>query len=68
MYQNTNEPRWSRSSFCGGSGAGTCVEVAVVDGGIAVRDGKDPSRPALRFTAEEWIAFLAGARAGEFDL
>lgn len=44
-----------------------CVEVArLTDGGVAVRDSKDPSRPALLFTAEEWTAFVSGVHAGEF--
>ncbi|HYN18988.1 MAG TPA: DUF397 domain-containing protein, partial [Actinomycetes bacterium] len=50
------------------SGTNGCVEVAVVEDVIAVRDAKDPSGPVLRFTAQEWGAFLAGARDGEFDL
>jgi hypothetical protein len=58
---------WFKSSYCG-TGGGGCVEVAVVDGGVAVRDGKDPSGPALQFTAAEWQAFLTGAQAGDFDL
>jgi hypothetical protein len=57
---------WFTSSFCGQ--AGDCVEVRVRGGEIAVRDGKDPDGPVLRFTAAEWLAFLAGARVGEFDL
>ena len=45
-----------------------CVEVADVDGGArAVRDSKNPTGPALMFTAAEWSAFTAGVRAGEFD-
>lgn len=56
--------QFRKSSFCSFSG---CVEVAqLTDGGVAVRDSKDPSRPALEFTAEEWSAFVAGVRAGEF--
>ncbi len=57
--------QWHKSSF---SGANGCVEVALVEGGAAVRDSKDPASPVLRFTAREWEAFLAGVRAGEFDL
>ncbi len=57
---------WRRSSLCTGADS-TCVEVAFEAGVVAVRDGKDPDGPALRFTAAEWRAFLAGARAGEFD-
>jgi hypothetical protein len=48
---------------------GNCVEVAPVpDGGVAVRDSKDPEGPILRFTAAEWAAFAEGMAAGEFDL
>jgi hypothetical protein len=44
------------------------VEVAPLpDGGVAVRDSKDPSGPILRYTPLEFAAFLHGARAGEFD-
>lgn len=50
------------------SGNGNCVEVAFLDGAVAVRDSKDRNGPALIFTAAEWDAFVAGAQGGEFDL
>ncbi|HKT00917.1 MAG TPA: DUF397 domain-containing protein [Rugosimonospora sp.] len=50
------------------SGNGNCVELALQPGGVLVRDSKDRTGPVLRFTTEEWEAFLAGARDGEFDL
>lgn len=54
-----------RSSFCGSGG---CVEVATLDGGIiAVRDSKDPAIPEHHYTADEWVAFIHGVKAGEFD-
>jgi hypothetical protein len=59
--------QWRRSGACTGADS-TCVEVAVGADEVAVRDSKDPGGPALRFTAAEWRAFLAGVRAGEFDL
>jgi hypothetical protein len=34
---------------------------------ILIRDSKDPDGIPLTFTVEEWAAFLAGVRAGEFD-
>jgi hypothetical protein len=43
-----------------------CVEVASLPGGIAVRDSKDPTGTALRFTAAEWSAFTTKIHAGEF--
>jgi hypothetical protein len=34
---------------------------------VFVRDSKDPDGPVLTFNAREWEAFIAGAKAGEFD-
>lgn len=44
-----------------------CVEVALFDGGAAVRDSKNPSGPVLLFTDAEWNAFGEGFKAGEFS-
>ena len=55
-----------KSSF---SSSANCVEVRLLpDGRIALRDSKDTALPAHHFTPIEWEAFLAGVRAGEFDL
>jgi hypothetical protein len=60
--------RWHKSTRSGGNG-GDCVEVAVnLPGIVAVRDTKDRAGGALVFTHNEWRAFLAGVRDGEFDL
>ena len=59
---------WHKSTRSGGNG-GDCVEVAGnLPGIVAVRDTKDPDGGTLIFTHAEWAAFLAGVRAGEFDL
>ncbi|WJK41681.1 DUF397 domain-containing protein [Solwaraspora sp. WMMA2056] len=58
---------WQKSSRSGPN-CDNCVEVAFVDQAIAIRDSKNPTGPALIFTADEWDAFLGGARDGEFDL
>jgi hypothetical protein len=58
--------RWKKSSRS--SGNGQCVEMADLDGTVAVRDSKDPTGPVLIFTPAEWTAFLSGAKDGEFDL
>lgn len=47
---------------------GDCVEVAFGDDVVLVRHSLDPVGPVLSFSYSEWKAFLAGARAGEFDL
>lgn len=54
---------WRKSSFCA---SGACVEVAEFDGAFMVRDSKTEDGPVLRFTAEEWSAFVAGIKADEF--
>jgi hypothetical protein len=50
------------------SSMGNCVELAPLpDGGVAVRNSRHPDGPALVYTREEMVAFLRGARDGEFD-
>lgn len=46
----------------------TCVAVKISDIGIEVRSTKDPTKNTLMFSREEWEAFLAGAKSGEFDV
>lgn len=47
--------------------AHNCVEVATASNGALVRDSKDPEGPILRFGRKEWMAFINGARSGQFD-
>jgi Domain of unknown function (DUF397) len=56
---------WRKAQSSVGNGA--CVELAPVDGMVAIRDSKDPDGPILRYTAAEWYAFLGGVKRGEFD-
>ncbi|OLT14086.1 DUF397 domain-containing protein [Pseudonocardia sp. CNS-139] len=59
-------PIWRKSSFSNGGG-GECVEVADLPAGRLVRDSKDAGRgPVLRFTVEEWGAFVRAVKDGEF--
>ncbi|HLU43931.1 MAG TPA: DUF397 domain-containing protein [Natronosporangium sp.] len=51
-----------------GSGPDGRIQIAFVDDLIGMRDGQNPDGPVLIFTAEEWDAFVAGAKDGEFDL
>lgn len=50
------------------SGPNGCVEVAFVDGHVAVRDSKHKDGPVLVFTPREWEAFLGGVTDGQFRL
>ncbi len=57
---------WIKSSLSFSNS--NCVEVASLPAGeIGVRDSKDSEGPVLRFTSDEWHAFLGGVRNGEFD-
>jgi len=58
---------WRKSSYSGGNGGG-CVEIAASPGQVLVRDSKDREGPVLSFSPDEWAAFTAGVRGGEFDL
>ena len=59
---------WRKASRSNGNGGNNCVEVAFLDTGVAVRDSKDRSGPALLFTQAEWTAFVDSAKEGEFDI
>lgn len=58
-----SEATWISSDEQGEPG----VEIAFVNGYIAMRNGADEKGPILVFTPGEWDAFVAGAKDGEFD-
>jgi hypothetical protein len=57
-----------KSTLCNGEDSGCgCVEVATNQAEvIAVRDTKTGG--TLEFTPHEWAGFIAGAKAGQFDI
>ncbi|MFC0862242.1 DUF397 domain-containing protein [Sphaerimonospora cavernae] len=57
---------WKKSTLSGDGQS--CVEVAITDTVIGVRDTKDREGGTLVFNRDEWRAFLGGVRNGEFDL
>ena len=59
------QTKWTKSSASFSNS--NCVEVAELpDGQIGVRDSKSPHGPVLQFTPDEWNAFTASVRNGEF--
>ena len=52
---------WRKSTHSG-EGSSTCVEVAEISPGLAVRDSTDPAGPRLAFGAPNWDHFLARVR------
>lgn len=61
-----SEVHWRKSHYSNPSG--NCVELAeLADGGVAMRNSRDPHGPALIYTRAEVVAFLRGAKHGDFD-
>lgn len=63
MASDNNQ--WVKASRS--SGAGQCVEQRTIEGGVQVRDSKNPDGPVLTFTTAEYTAWIDGAKNGEFD-
>lgn len=59
---------WKKSSRSNGNGGNNCVEVAILDTVVAVRDSKNPTGPALIFNPANWAEFVHSAKDGEFDI
>jgi hypothetical protein len=55
---------WRVSRLCEG---GACVGVARQGEFVLVGNTSDPETPVSRFTSEEWSAFVAGVKLGDFD-
>jgi hypothetical protein len=65
MTATGDQLSWRRSNRCGESGA--CVEVAVTDEEVHVRQGGSSAKPAT-FSHHAWRTFVIAARAGAFDV
>ena len=50
---------WRKSSYSGGTENSDCVEIAVADESVALRDSKNAAGPMLTFASSGWRAFLA---------
>ncbi|MFG2913105.1 DUF397 domain-containing protein [Kitasatospora sp. NPDC048298] len=57
--------RWKKSTYSGGNG--DCLEVATGEDIRYVRDSKDPTGPALAFSAAAHSSFIAAVATGRFD-
>lgn len=55
---------WRISRTCDG---GACVGVARRGEAILIANTDNPDGAVSEFTADEWRAFLAGAKLGDFD-
>ncbi|RCV52379.1 DUF397 domain-containing protein [Marinitenerispora sediminis] len=60
---------WHISSYSNNGGI-SCVEAGPLNDGtgrVAVRHSHHPNGAVIVYSREEWAAFTAGVRAGEFD-
>ncbi|WP_438492027.1 DUF397 domain-containing protein [Streptomyces asiaticus] len=54
---SATELAWFKSSYSGSQGD-SCVEVAVTEEAIHVRDSKDVARPGLAIGRDGWTQFV----------
>lgn len=57
MSSGKTEPAWFKSSYSGSQGD-SCVEVAIAEHAVHVRDSKDVTRPAFAVDREGWGRFV----------
>lgn len=57
---STSRPAWWKSSYSGTQGD-NCVEVAMAEQVVHVRDSKDITRPAFAVGRAEWALFVRAA-------
>ncbi len=60
------ELQWRKAT--GSVGNGACVEVATVNGQIAIRDSKNPDGHILRYSAKAFRSFVAAAQSHDSRL
>jgi Domain of unknown function (DUF397) len=53
---------WAKASRCD---SGACVEVALTEAAVGVRDSTDPDGPKLWFGSTSWAAFIQDIREGQ---
>jgi hypothetical protein len=59
----TEAGQWSKSSYSGGNET-ECLECAISDHTVMIRDSKHPTLAALRVPSS-WRSFVAAVRHGE---
>ncbi|GAA3943545.1 DUF397 domain-containing protein [Actinomadura viridis] len=59
---------WRKSSHSGGGNDDLCVELAQINGGVWVRDSKDPEGDRLEFDQAAFAGLLVRVKRGELGL
>ncbi len=67
LAQELARAEWRKASASGANN-GNCLEVAPLsDGRVAIRDTEAPERAPYVVREAVWVAFIDGAKRGEFD-
>jgi hypothetical protein len=59
-----SEPTWHTGKQCD---TGACVEIGTLGESVLIRSSADPAGPVVKLSREEWRAFVAGLKDGDFD-
>ncbi|WP_405694842.1 DUF397 domain-containing protein [Streptomyces coelicoflavus] len=57
MSSGKSELAWYKSSYSGTQGD-SCVEIAIAEEGVHIRDSKDVARPAFAVGRDGWRTFV----------
>jgi hypothetical protein len=57
---------WRKSSRSGTENDKSCVELAAMSGGVAVRDSKAPEEGYISFVAADWRRFIGQVKADRY--
>ncbi|CAM5530174.1 hypothetical protein STENM223S_01110 [Streptomyces tendae] len=57
MSSGKSELAWYKSSYSGTQGD-SCVEIAIAEEGVHIRDSKDVTRPAFAVGRDGWRTFV----------
>ncbi|WP_110945569.1 DUF397 domain-containing protein [Streptomyces avicenniae] len=57
LTPNAEKLAWRKSSYSDGEGQ-NCVEIAMLDGAVAVRDSKAPDNPHLMIPRDRFAALI----------
>lgn len=62
--KSAEEPAWYTTERCDG---GACVQIGTLGESILIRSTIDPDGHWVTLSRDEWRAFVAGVKGGDFD-
>ena len=62
--KSAEEPAWYMTERCD---SGACVQIGTLGESILIRSTIDPDGHWVTLSRDEWQAFVAGVKGGDFD-